>query len=266
MVGLNIYIISLKNSPRRKLQEKQFSKLGLDFEFLDAISKDEVSNEEALHAKWERPLHLSEIACYKSHRNAWEKTASSNIPSLILEDDALISNKLPKIIRNISSQKNSDYINLENRNRKKIVSKKQISLHLNDNFSMLRLYHDSTGAAGYILYPKGAKKIIACESHYGFALADAQISRCNSLVKFQVEPALIVQLDMANTYGIKTSKKSLQLSQSTVSTSKKPAKSLNYLIKRITSQFKLGARKIYLSFFTERRYINTAPRDSFFLS
>jgi len=261
MVGLNIFVISLKKSSRRRFQEKQFSKLGLDFKFLDATSKDEVSNKNTGYSDWERPLSLSEIACYNSHRNAWEKTASSNKPSLILEDDALISDKLPRLIQNVLFQKNSDYINLENRNRKKIVSKRGISL--NNEFSLRKLYHDSTGAAGYILYPKGAKKILACEEKYGVALADAQISKCNSLVKFQIEPALIIQLDMARIYGIKTDKNSFRLSQSTVSISKKPKKSIKFILRRMNSQIKLGFKKIYLSFFTERRHINTAAKDSF---
>ena len=264
MVGLNIYIISLRNSPRREFREKQFSKLGLDFKFINAITKDDISNQDNDYTNWERPLHLSEIACYKSHRNAWKITSSSNNPSLILEDDALISNELPKLIQDIISLKNADYINLENRNRKKIVSKKKT--YFNGVFSFLKLYHDSTGAAGYILYPNGARKLLNFENRHGFALADAQISRCNSLYKYQVEPALIIQLDMTSIYKISTDDRLFQLSQSTVSFTNKPRKSFSYFYRRVYSQFKLGIRKIYLSFYTVRRDIDIAAKDSFDLS
>jgi glycosyl transferase family 25 len=261
MVGLNIFVISLKKSSRRRFQEKQFSKLGLDFNFLDATSKDVVSNSDEVYSDWERPLSLSEIACYKSHRNAWEKTANSTSPSLILEDDAVISMDLPKLIQSLLLKTNADYVNLENRNRKKIVSKNKVLSE--KEFSLLKLYHDSTGAAGYILYPNGAKKILACEKKFGVALADAQISRCNSLIKLQVEPALIIQLDMSETYGIKINEDNLHLSKSTVSSSERPLRSYKFHFRRIMSQLKLGFRKIYLCFYAERRYIRLASKNSF---
>ena len=89
MVGLNIYIISLKDSQRRKFQTKQFDELGLDFRFFDAIESCQV-HEKHNHNDWERPLKISEVACYKSHLELWKRTISNQECSLILEDDALI--------------------------------------------------------------------------------------------------------------------------------------------------------------------------------
>ena len=261
MVGLNIYIISLRNSARRDFQIKQFSNLGLEFIFFDAITKDEISNPNYLKFDWERPLNLNEIACYISHKSIWKKTANSTSPSLILEDDAVVSKDLPKLIQNLLLKTNADYVNLENRNRKKIVSKNRVLSE--KEFSLLKLYHDSTGAAGYILYPNGAKKILACEKRSGVALADAQISRCSSLIKLQVEPALIIQLDMSKTYGINIEEDNLLLSKSTVSSSSRPSRSYKFHFRRIMSQLKLGFRKIYLCFYAERRYIRLASKSSF---
>ena len=227
-----ILIISLSSAiERRDFQQMQMDKLKLDFEFLDATSIndiDEVTYKK--HAKdWQRPLRNTEVACYYSHRHAWEKVIQSNKPALILEDDALLSKCTPKLLAELADKKKCDLISFENRNRKKFITKTGESIACDSK--LFRLYQDRTGAAGYILWPQGAKKLLQCEQKKGIALADAHITACHSIKAYQVEPTPIIQLDQCRDYGIQNSINNIT-TKSTVSSANNSKGSWIFWIKR----------------------------------
>jgi len=262
MQQINIYIISLKDSLRRKFQVDQFKKLGLNFNFFNAIQPKDISFDEYIlkATKWERKLKNTEVACFESHKYLWVKIYKENVPALILEDDAFISNDLINILNEVKNLKNIDLINLENRSRQKIVSKD--SVIKKSGFSIFKLYHDTTGAAGYILWPSGAKKLLAYERKKGPALADSHIYQCNNLKTFQVEPTPIIQLDVKESYGF-TNSVNKKLSASTVSSSKRLDTNLIYKFRRIKSQIYIGIKILYLKLFANRRYLKVSEKNSF---
>jgi glycosyl transferase, family 25 len=252
---VDILVISLPNAKeRRDFQQNQLSKLGLEFEFLDATSIHDLN--EATYKQhyqdWQRPLKNTEVACYYSHRRAWDRVIQFNKPVLILEDDALLSKCVPELLKDFADKENTDLINLENRARKKFVSRSGESIACNSK--LLRLYQDRTGAAGYILWPSGAKKLIQCEEKKGIALADAHITACNNLIAYQVEPSPIVQLDHCEYYDIKNPI-SNNASDSSVSSHNNPKGGVFFWLRRIYSQVKLGIRQLFLVTFSTRRYI-----------
>jgi glycosyl transferase, family 25 len=252
---MDILVISLPNAKeRRDFQQNQLSKLGLEFEFLDATSTHDLN--EATYKQhyqdWQRPLKNTEVACYYSHRQAWDRVIQSNKPALILEDDALLSKCVPTLLKNPLSRKDADLINFENRARKKFVSRSGESITCNSK--LLRLYQDRTGAAGYILWPSGAKKLIQCEEKKGIALADAHITACNNLIAYQVEPSPIIQLDHCEYYDIKNPI-SNNASDSSVSSHNNPKGGVFFWLRRIYSQVKLGIRQLFLVTHSTRRYI-----------
>jgi len=258
---MDILIINLPSAiERRNFQQEQFSKLSLDFNFLDATSTSDISTATyKKHAKdWQRPLQKTEVACYFSHRNAWDKVIESNQPALILEDDALLSKCVPELLRALSNKKDVDFITLENRTRKKFVAK--IHKNIICNSKLLRLYQDRTGAAGYILWPSGAKKLIQREQKKGIALADAHITACHNLHAYQVEPAAIIQLDVCEFYDIKSSTREA-ISKSTVSNLNNPRGDWYFWIKKIYLQIKLGLYQLTLIFKSKRRYIKIKKSD-----
>ena len=252
---MDILIISLPNAKeRRDFQQNQLSKLGLEFAFLDATSIHDLN--EATYKQhyqdWQRPLKTTEVACYYSHRRAWNRVIQFNKPVLILEDDALLSKYVPELLKDFADKENTDLINLENRARKKFVSRSGESITCNSK--LLRLYQDRTGAAGYILWPSGAKKLIQCEEKKGIALADAHITACNNLIAYQVEPSPIIQLDHCEYYDIKNPI-SNNASDSSVSSHNNPKGGVFFWLRRIYSQVKLGIRQLFLVTFSTRRYI-----------
>jgi glycosyl transferase family 25 len=258
---MNILIISLLNAKeRRDFQQNQLSKLDLEFEFLDATSTNDINTEtyKKHDHDWQRPLKKTEVACYYSHKSAWNKIIKTNQPALILEDDALLSKCLPDLLTCLFSRKNIDLINLENNRRKKNVSK--FSETIVCNSKLLRLYQDRAGAAGYILWPSGATKLIQCERQKGIALADAHITECNNLITYQVEPSPIIQLECCDYYKVSNSiNKSVAVSG--VSSHNNPKGGIYFRLRRVYAQIKLGIYQLTLIIKSERRHIIIRRKD-----
>ena len=225
----------------------------MDFEFFEATrSKDISSNFFEEHSKsWQRPMKITEVACYISHKRLWEKISLSKEPSVVMEDDVLISKNLPNLINALEKKNEYEFINLENRGRKKFISKRGINFY--KNYRLHRLYQDRTGAAGYILWPSGAQKLLKLEEKYGFALADAHITRCKNLVGFQVEPSPVIQSDMCSFYKLDHNCSSFFIS--TVSSQIKPIGGVTYFLRRVKAQMGLGLRIILLKLICEKRYV-----------
>ena len=258
---MDILIINLPSAvERRNFQQDQLSKLNLNFEFLDATSTNDIDTTiYKKHAKdWQRPLKQTEVACYYSHRNAWNKVIESNQPALILEDDALLSKCIPSLLKELTHKENTDLINLENARRKKFVGK--FGEAITCNSKLFRLYQDRTGAAGYILWPSGAKKLIQCEQNKGIALADAHITACNDLHAYQVEPSPIIQLEQCEHYNI-SNPTNQNASLSSIDIVRNSKGNWFFWLKRIYSQIKLGLRQLILIRISNRRYIKINSSD-----
>ena len=241
---MNIYIINLpKDKQRCKFQEEQFKKLNLKYKIINATSTKDIKDIYSKHyLDWQRPLREVEVACYYSHQKLWKEILLSNKPALILEDDVIICNKLPKILNYCKNLQNIDYINLETVGRKKLLSKEYIEV--DNNFKLQRLYIDRNGTGAYILYPSGAKKLLDIESKSGIALADAQIKGAFNLISYQLNPACIIQSDQASKYNIKSPIKV----ESNIGMVKKPKIPSNmffhFKFKRIKHQIKLLLREL----------------------
>ena len=258
---MQIFVINLSSATERNmLQKNQLTELGLKYNILNAISAEDISKDtyKKHYHDWQRPLSKNEVACYFSHRSAWSRVIKSKKPALILEDDAILSIFLPELLDCLNKIKNTDLINLENRSRKKFVSRSYLDIVCNSK--LLRLYQDRTGAAGYILWPSGAKKLIQFEINNGIGLADAQITSCNSLRAFQVEPSPIIQLDQCKDYGIKNNFTNI-ISKSTVSSSQNQSGGIYFITKRLFFQLKLAFRQLCIFTISERRYILIRNRD-----
>ena len=92
---MKIKVISLASSfDRRNSIQRQFDRLGVSFDFFDAITPKAAHN--YIHHYDEKEFFLNcgrnatetEIACYASHLALWKQCADEGHPFLILEDDA----------------------------------------------------------------------------------------------------------------------------------------------------------------------------------
>jgi glycosyl transferase, family 25 len=201
---ISALVINLDHSPDRlAFQQQQLAKLNLPMQRLMAIRSTEIaySDYETLANGWERKMSSAEVACFLSHKAAWQYVVDSNKPWLIMEDDALLSRSVPEILHELINQKDKiDYVTLETRYRRKWLDKK--SIHLVGEYQLRRLYQDRSGAAAYVLFPSGAKKLLNKAQRCAPALADAFLCCSYELNSWQVYPAAAIQLDQCSNYDL----------------------------------------------------------------
>lgn len=191
-------VINLEQVTERHIfQTAQLNALGLEFDFFKAIEADDADRQRKADfwRTWQRPLRNSEKACFLSHRGCWEKTAELNEPILILEDDALLSDKVPDFLAKVERFNHMDILSLETRGRKKLLESQK------SDQEFKRMYLDRDGAAAYILWPSGAQKLIEC-SNKTVGLADAYLWNNFNLISYQSYPALALQSDQCRHYNI----------------------------------------------------------------
>jgi glycosyl transferase family 25 len=200
---MQILVINLPESTDRlDFQQKQLKRMGLDYEIIRAVSTSYVHDRVHYHLSlgWNRPLLKSEIACYFSHHKVWQMVVKRDRPALVLEDDALLSRHVPALLTVLENRNDCDFINLEVHGRKKIVGKTAQSLL--GEYKLLPLYQDQSGAAGYIIWPSGAKKLLEKAKTISSGPADEFISSTYELQRYQVEPAAVLQLDQCEHYEV----------------------------------------------------------------
>lgn len=200
---MQILVINLPDSSDRlKFQQEQLKRLGLDHEIVRAVSTNYVH--EQVHHRlvlgWEHPLLRSEVACYFSHHKIWQTVVKLNQPVLVLEDDALLSRHVPGLLKELEKRTDCDIVNLEVRGTDKTVGK--TAQNLLGDYKLLPLFQDQRGAAGYVIWPSGAKRLLEKAKITAPGPVDAFIASTYELKKYQVEPAAVIQLDQCENYDV----------------------------------------------------------------
>lgn len=263
---MRIIIINLDSAPERlHFQKWQMSHFGLEFERLKAVSVDELprSLSERYWSTWERPLRLSERAALLSHRQAWSRVLRSGRPALILEDDAVLSAKLPGHLPELSSVPDAEHITLEVRGRRKLVSRNCI--HASGGLALRRIYQDRSGAAAYVLTPNGAAKLLSSTENRS-GLTDAIIRSAYKLVSYQCEPACAVQIDQCFSYGLSTPVETRSaIGESpktrTISLQIPTTSGVGYRARRLAAQVRMGVRMLSCYAVSEYRLVALDSSD-----
>lgn len=239
-------LINLDQSiDRLAKQQEQFEQLGLSFERFPAVSIKDFSEDEykALAFFGQRPLKQSELACFLSHKKAWEYVIHLNEPCVVLEDDAVLVKNFKKVLDEVSQLKSIDFLNLEVHGRKKIVSKESKFRLNQSDFDVFRLYQDRSGTGGYIIFPSGAKKLLDYLRVRPIGLADEFIYSCSLLEAYQIEPAALLQSDKCQDYNIHTNipyQSVIGLVKNNIDFNLSSTKKLGFRSRRIKRQIQLG--------------------------
>jgi glycosyl transferase family 25 len=193
---------------------------------------------------------------------AWDKVIEAKAPMLILEDDALLSEGVASVLAELDKLKNVDYVNLETRgnNKKKQLAKKATKCF--GEIEMIRLYQGRSVAAGYVIWPNGAKKLVAKMYKEGIAIADKFINSDYTLLAYQIEPAVIIQLDQCKLHGIDPPiavQTSIGARPQTAPISSRLF--WLYAVKRIVGQLKIGLNRLQKS---HRSTYRTVAVSAFF--
>ncbi len=238
------------NTSRMSFQRAQMETLGLEWKRLEATIPETlpVPFSDPRWNQWERPLRAAEAALFVSHCAAWEEVAASNEPKLILEDDALLAADVPAFLQRLESKEGFDHITLEVRNRKKLVGGMHSSLPIR------RLYQDRTGAAAFVLWPSGARKLLA-RAKARAALADAIICSTYNLRSWQADPGLAIQLDQCFAYGMVSPIDA----SSTLTKELSPSGTAIHRLRRIVGQARMGVRQVSQTAVARRMLISLSP-------
>ena len=250
---ISALVINLDSAKERwKFQQEQLEYLDIPYQRWKATAVQDLTDREyeKWANDWQRKLRQTEVACFLSHYRAWQHVANSEKPFLILEDDALLSQQLPNILSLLDTEQNLEYdhLTLETRGRKKLISQNTC-----DNFesvAMHKLFLDKTGAAAYLLTSNGAQILIDEVEKKGAGLADALLCHTKGLKKVQSVPALAIQMDMAEHYGLD----GLKLNSAAKSNISNPSnikpssngiiKTLKYKSRRISTQLGMGINQL----------------------
>jgi glycosyl transferase family 25 len=259
------YILSLPSAQeRREFQTQQARNLGLDAVFIDARSPADIPDAFFMaHAfSWERPLKITEVACFMSHHAVWDIIANGSEPALILEDDAILARHSPRLLKWLSALGDLDHVSLETRQRKKLIGRRSIP-NAELQVSLQPLLQDRTGAAAYVLWPSGARILLSKFMQQGMGLADAFISSTYQLKSWQTLPAMAIQADMATSYGLPCP----MPSHSLIAREKVPSPptqgighDLLLKYRRLMGQLRLAARFLSCFWRARRQYVGIDPQ------
>lgn len=266
---MKVFIINLDQSTDRlQQQQEQFERLGMPFERLPAVSVSDISEEFYLnHIKHgQRLIKQTEMACFLSHKKAWEKVISEDQPCVILEDDAVLTHDFVQVLSEINHLNDTELelINLEVQPRKKIVSKTPI-YSVAHEYNIYHLYLEKNGTGGYILFPAGARKLLK-RAKKELALADAFIFSTPNLKLYQIEPAALLQDVICPAYDIPVEIPPVSLIgaiKNTVDFQPTLLHRLQFKKNRVLEQMRLGIRTLMALIKGEKRTINV-NRDKFY--
>lgn len=158
-------VISLQSKPERRTHiTQEFSKQGIDFEFFDAITPDQVAKLATRHGLALDGAFLTEgeKACFMSHVCLWQQMIDENLEYLaVFEDDIYLGENAHLFFNDDEWLRVNglDFVKTETFLQKRKLAKESISTL--DQRSLHVLKESHLGAAGYILSQKSAVQLLA---------------------------------------------------------------------------------------------------------
>ncbi|QQR39428.1 glycosyltransferase family 25 protein [Devosia rhizoryzae] len=210
---MQVYYINLADRPdRRRAMEDRFDALGIVATRVEAATPNDVDeNMRALYCnteayRWQTP---PEVACSLSHLRALKLFLNSREDyALILEDDAILSSRLPAFLKlYVASKPEIDLTHLETDHaRLRLAPKAHLTI---GGVGIFRAYNTLRGAAGYIVSRKAAARILAgtevLELMTDQALFNPFERPSCELVVRQTDPALIIQEEFVDDHATSSS-------------------------------------------------------------
>lgn len=164
------FVISLPEAAqRREFMKAQLEKLGIAFDFFDAVDGRgfDVPNYPA-YAKFRRraffgkDLTGGEIGCLLSHREIYERMVEQGIKrAVVFEDDAILHEDLPRVIEALL--RHTDKFDLVRFLGSEKVARleQKIVMPITGEYTLNRLCSTPGGAHAYLITLDGAKKLLA---------------------------------------------------------------------------------------------------------
>jgi len=164
-LDIPVWVLNVaRDVERRRFMERQLSRLGVEYEIVEAVDKRAIpprewrrySAEEAVRMTG-REVSVGEVACFLSHIRLWERLAAGrHREALIMEDDAGVGASLFGVLKN-RHKLPDDYerVNFYTDGRLQPFGRFVSGLH---RAARYRVWADNTVV--YLLTAVGAKKLL----------------------------------------------------------------------------------------------------------
>ncbi len=198
---LPIWVLNLRrDQERRRFMSGQMQRLGLDFAFVPAVDKRELTERDLTHysataalLEMGRELGQGEIACALSHARIWKRIVTEgHAEVLVLEDDVRPGTGLKGIIENRDKlPAGYDFINFTTP-----VGQTPFGEAISDNYRAAKHHYWASSTGAYLLSRKGAQKLLACAFPIRFP-ADNLTARVDitRLVSYGIDPGVVVHAE-----------------------------------------------------------------------
>ncbi|MBO9433416.1 glycosyltransferase family 25 protein [Ruegeria sp. R13_0] len=196
---MRILVINTPNkASRRAFQQAQATRLGLELEFINAVSVDDLPARVLQNAAndWTRGIRAQDVACTFSHWRAWEIVSEQTEQVCVLEDDVLLSERFKDVLDYIERRRDdwSCVYDLEFANYKHNLSRSPVWRNAGLNVAAHRIFKNKRGAAAYVLGPKAAQRLL--REANGYRMLEAFLWTRRWMRQLQIEPCQAVQLDV----------------------------------------------------------------------
>ena len=164
---IQILVISLARSlDRRAKVQQEMEKISIPWGFLDAVDGSSLQQPpieyKAKKVKRLQGYYLTpnEIGCYLSHKEAWKRCVKENIPTLVLEDDFILS---PDFEASLATLLNASsvwsFVRLQG-----LYEVPFQAIATMNNVQLVRNIGDAVGATAYLLKPAVARTLVGASS------------------------------------------------------------------------------------------------------
>lgn len=96
---MKIYVLTTGNKDRMSMMERQLNSLNLKFEFIYSESIENLETENLAYGDRQlsfksRKLSTGQFGAWKAHTSAWNRVVNDLEPAIVIEDNALIHQKI----------------------------------------------------------------------------------------------------------------------------------------------------------------------------
>lgn len=160
---LQVLVISLRRSvDRREKVEQELKKVSMSWSFLDAVDGSALASPPVEYQPLKvqllqgYPLTPNEIGCYLSHKEAWKSCVAQNIPTLVFEDDFVLSPEFENVINSLLNDEDAwNFVRLQG-----LYEVPYQELTPLGGAHLVKNLGDAVGATAYLLKPQVAKVLI----------------------------------------------------------------------------------------------------------
>lgn len=165
---IQILVISLARSIERRTKvQQEMEKISIPWEFLNAVDGSSLKQPpieyKAKKVKRLQGYYLTpnEIGCYLSHKEAWKRCIKENVPTLVLEDDFVLSSDfedtLTTLLKNPSAW---SFVRLQG-----LYEVPSRPIQVLNNIQLVKNIGDAVGATAYLLKPEIARALVDASSY-----------------------------------------------------------------------------------------------------